>query len=41
MDKQQGLLYSTGNSIYPVRNHNGKEYEEQCVELNHFAVQQK
>jgi len=31
MDKQQGLLYSTGNYIqYPVINHrkNGKEYEK-------------
>ena len=27
MDKQQGLLYSTGNDIkYPIINHNGKEY---------------
>ena len=31
------LLYSTGNSIqYPVKNHNGKEYEN-----DHFAVEQK
>ena len=29
MDKQQGLLYSTGNCIqYPVINHNGKEKNE-------------
>ena len=26
------LLYSTGNHIhYPVINHNGKEYEKQCI----------
>ena len=26
------LLYSTGNSIqYPVINHNGKEYEKECM----------
>ena len=26
------LLYSTGNYIqYPVINHNGKEYEKECV----------
>ena len=26
------LLYSTGNSIqYPVINHNGKEYEKECL----------
>ena len=26
------LLYSTGNYIqYPVINHNGKEYENECV----------
>ena len=26
------LLYSTGNySQYPVINHNGKEYEKECV----------
>ena len=26
------LLYKTGNYIqYPVINHNGKEYEKQCV----------
>jgi len=34
MDKQQGLLYSTGNYIqYPVINHrkNGNEYEKVCV----------
>ena len=50
MDKQQVLLYSTGNYIqYPVINHNGKEYEKEYiyththiyVEVNHFAVQQK
>ena len=32
MDKQQGLLYSTGNYIqYPVIIHNGKEYENECM----------
>ena len=32
MDKQQVLLYSTGTYIqYPVINHNGKEYEKECV----------
>ena len=32
MDKQQVLLYSTGNYIqYPVINHNGKEYEKESV----------
>ena len=26
------LLYSTGNYIqYPVRSHNGKEYEKECI----------
>ena len=42
------LLYSTRNCIqYPVTNHNGKEYEKECVcvyiyiYLNHFAIQQK
>ena len=26
------LLYSTGNCIqYPVINHNGKEYEKECI----------
>ena len=30
MDKQQGPTYSTGNDIqYPVRNHNGKEYDKE------------
>ena len=40
------LLYSTGNYIqYPVINHNGKEYEKECIciyihiYMNHFAVQ--
>ena len=37
------LLYSTGNHIhYSVINHNGKEYDKECiyicVYLNHFAV---
>ena len=32
MDKQQVLLYSTGNYIqYPVTNHNGKEYEKEYI----------
>ena len=33
MDRQQVLLYSTGNHIrYPVINHNGKEYfEKTCI----------
>ena len=38
------LLYSTGNYIlYPVINHNGKEYEKEYiyVYLSHFVVQQK
>ena len=42
MDKQQGILYSTGNYIqYPVINHNGKEYEKEYIYMynNHFAVQ--
>ena len=30
--KHQVLLYSTGNyTQYPVINHNGKEYEKECV----------
>ena len=29
------LLYSTGNHIqYPVINHNGKEYEKECIYIN-------
>ena len=29
------LLYSTGNDIqYPVINHNGKEYEKECIYMN-------
>ena len=32
VDKQQVLLYSTGNYIqYHVINYNGKEYEKECV----------
>ena len=32
LDKQQVLLYSIVNYIqYTVLNHNGKEYEKQCV----------
>ena len=32
MDKQQGATYSTGNYIqYPVINHNGKEYDKECI----------
>ena len=28
------LLYSTGNnSQYPVINHNGKEYEKECIDV--------
>ena len=28
----QVLLHSTGNYIhYPVTNHNGKEYEKECI----------
>ena len=28
------LLYSTGNSIeYPKINHNGKEYEKECIDI--------
>ena len=46
MDKQQGPTDSTGNYIqYSVINHNGKEYEKECMiciyKLNHSAVQQK
>ena len=50
MDKQQVLLYSTGNYIqHLVMNHNGKEYEKEyicvcvCIHicLSHFAVHQK
>ena len=50
IDKQQVLLYSTGNYIqYPVINHNGKLYEKiymhthiyLYVKLSHFAIQQK
>ena len=50
MDKQQVLLYSTGNYIqHLVMNHNGKEYEKEyiyvcvCIHicLSHFAVYQK
>jgi len=30
--KNKILLYSTGNYIqHPVMNHNGKEYEKECV----------
>ena len=29
------LLYSTGNYIqYPVINHNGKEYEKECMSMH-------
>ena len=29
---KKALLYNTGNYIqYPVINHNGKEYEKECV----------
>ena len=32
IDKQQVLLYSTGNCIqYPVINHDGKEHEKECI----------
>ena len=32
MDTRQDRTYSTGNSIqYPVINHNGKEYEKECL----------
>ena len=32
MDTNKVLLYSTGNYIqYPVINHNGKEYEKECI----------
>ena len=32
MDKQQDLVYSTGNYIqYPVINHNGKEYGKEYI----------
>ena len=32
MITNKDLLYSTGNSIqYPVINHNGKEYEKECI----------
>ena len=37
-------LYNTGNYIqYPVINHNGKEYKEECIYviLNRFEVQHK
>jgi len=40
------ILYNSGN--YPVINHNGKEYEKECVcvcvcvyKLNHFDIYQK
>ena len=34
MDKQEVLLYSTGNLIhYPVANHNGKEYEKEYIHI--------
>ena len=34
------LLYSTGNYIqHTVINHNGKEYEKEYIEVNHFAIQ--
>ena len=34
MDKQQVILYNTGNyTQYPVINHNGKEYEKECVNI--------
>ena len=28
---KKALLYSTGNYQYPVINHNGKEYEKECI----------
>ena len=32
--KNKVLLYSTGNYIqYPVINHNGKEYEKECIHI--------
>ena len=32
MDNNKVLLYSTGNHIqHPVINHNGKEYEKECI----------
>ena len=32
MDRQPGLMYSTGTNIqYPMINHNGKEYEKKKV----------
>ena len=31
-DRQQGPTYNTGNYIqYLVINHNGKEYEKECI----------
>ena len=33
------LLYSTGNYIqYPAINHNGKEYEKECVGHTHTHI---
>lgn len=44
-DKDRFLLYSSGNCIqYPMINHNGKEYEKECVyiciciKLSHFVI---
>ena len=32
--KRGVLLYSTGNYIqYPIINHNGKEYEKECIDI--------
>ena len=38
MDKQ-GVQYSTGNYIqYPVINHNGKEYEKECIYMDNWIT---
>ena len=37
----KALLYTTRNHVrYPMINHNGKEYEKECIniKLNHLAV---
>ena len=39
MDKQQGPMYSTGTCIqYPVINHNGKEYEKECIHVYNWVT---
>lgn len=44
MENKVLTIYSTGNYIYPMMNHNGKGFfflRNVYVKVNHFAVQQK